>query len=48
MTEKTRVLFINPPISSVERYGMDIGDIGGHHAPLGICYLAAFPGKERL
>lgn len=36
-----KILLINPPISSQERYGRDIGDIGGHQAPLGLCSLAA-------
>ena len=36
-----RILLINPPITSEERYGRDIGDIGGHQAPLGLCSLAA-------
>lgn len=37
-----KVILVNPPITLTERYGMDIGDIGGHQAPLGLCYLAAF------
>lgn len=37
-----KITLINPPITSAERYGRDIGDIGGHQAPLGLCYLAAF------
>lgn len=35
------VYLINPFISSSERYGKNIGDIGGHQMPLGIYYLAA-------
>ncbi|MBI5675810.1 MAG: radical SAM protein [Nitrospirae bacterium] len=35
------VYLINPFITSAERYGKDIGDIGGHQMPLGIYYLAA-------
>jgi radical SAM superfamily enzyme YgiQ (UPF0313 family) len=35
------VYLINPFITSVERYGKNIGDIGGHQMPLGIYYLAA-------
>jgi len=35
------IVLINPFISSMERYGRDIGDIGGHQMPLGIFYLAA-------
>jgi len=37
-----KVSLINPLITSAERYGFDIGAIGGHQAPLGLCYLAAF------
>ncbi|MDD5449441.1 MAG: radical SAM protein [Candidatus Omnitrophica bacterium] len=37
-----KIILINPPISTVERYGRDIGDIAGHQAPLGLCYLAGF------
>ena len=36
------VYLINPFITSAERYGRDIGDIGGHQMPLGIYYLAAY------
>lgn len=35
------IALINPFITSVERYGKEIGDIGGHQMPLGIYYLAA-------
>jgi len=41
-----RIALINPPITSKERYGADIGDIGGHQAPLGLCCLAAFLEKN--
>lgn len=41
-----KILFINPPVTSKERYGQDIGDIGGHQAPLGLCCLAAFLEKH--
>jgi radical SAM superfamily enzyme YgiQ (UPF0313 family) len=36
-----KVALINPPITIKERYGTDIGDIGGHQAPLGILCLAS-------
>ena len=36
------VYLINPFITSAERYGRDIGAIGGHQMPLGIYYLAAY------
>jgi radical SAM superfamily enzyme YgiQ (UPF0313 family) len=36
------VFLINSYITSRERYGKDIGDIGGHQMPLGIYYLAAY------
>ncbi|MHB9023848.1 MAG: B12-binding domain-containing radical SAM protein [Armatimonadota bacterium] len=35
------IYLINPYITSAERYGKDIGDIGGHQLPLGIFSLAA-------
>ena len=41
-----RITLINPFITSVERYGKDIGHIGGHQAPLGLCYLASFLEKN--
>lgn len=41
-----KVALINPPITSRERYGMNLGDIGGHQAPLGLCYIAAFLEKR--
>jgi len=40
------IVLVNPYISSVERYGRDIGDIGGHQMPLGIYYLASWLEKE--
>jgi len=42
------VYLINPYISSAERYGKEIGDIGGHQMPLGIYYLAAYLLKEKV
>ncbi|MBM4043902.1 MAG: radical SAM protein [Planctomycetes bacterium] len=41
-----RVVLVNPPITSAERYGRDIGDIGGHQAPVGLCSLAAVLEQE--
>ncbi len=41
-----KILLINPPITSIERYGRDLGDIGGHQAPLGLCSLAAYLERE--
>ena len=35
------ICLINPFITSAERYGKEIGDIGGHQMPLGLYYLAA-------
>ncbi len=35
------IFLVNPFITSAERYGRNIGDIGGHQMPLGIFYLAA-------
>jgi len=37
-----RVSLIYPGISVAERYGVDIGDIGGRQAPLGLLGLAAY------
>jgi radical SAM superfamily enzyme YgiQ (UPF0313 family) len=36
------IVLVNPFITSRERYGKDIGDIGGHQMPLGIFSLAAY------
>ncbi len=36
------IVLVNPYISSRERYGKDVGAIGGHQMPLGIFYLAAY------
>lgn len=41
------IFLINPYITSTERYGKDIGDIGGHQMPLGI-YLASTLIKEHF
>jgi radical SAM superfamily enzyme YgiQ (UPF0313 family) len=41
-----KVVLINPPITIAERYGADIGDIGGHQAPLGMLFLASFLEKH--
>lgn len=41
-----KIILINPPVTTVERYGRDIGDIAGHQAPLGLCYLAGFLEKH--
>lgn len=38
----SQIFLINPYITSIERYGRDVGDIGGHQMPLGIYYLAAY------
>jgi len=37
-----KISLIYPYISVTERYGADIGDIGGRQAPLGILYLSSF------
>lgn len=36
------IVLVNPFITSQERYGRDVGDIGGHQMPLGIFSLAGF------
>ena len=38
----TQIVLVNPFITILERYGKDVGDIGGHQMPLGIFYLAAY------
>lgn len=40
------IFLVNPYITSAERYGREIGDIGGHQMPLGIFYLAAILEKQ--
>ncbi|MDD5596367.1 MAG: radical SAM protein [Victivallaceae bacterium] len=42
------ITLINPYISSMERYGKNIGDIGGHQMPLGIFYLASYLRKDGI
>lgn len=37
-----KIILIKPFITSKERYGTNIGGIGGHQAPLGLCYLASY------
>ena len=36
-----RVLLVNPPYSTEERYGKDLGKFGPLNEPLGLAYLAA-------
>ena len=43
---KSMIILVNPHITSRERYGKDVGDIGGHQMPLGIYYLAAYLGRH--
>ena len=42
MKNKLKVSLIYPGISVKERYGRDIGDIGGKQAPLGVLYLSSY------
>ena len=42
----TQVVLVNPFITILERYGKDVGDIGGHQMPLGIFCLAAYLRKH--
>ena len=37
-----KISLIYPYVSVAERYGADIGDVGGRQAPLGILYLSSF------
>ncbi len=39
--QDVRVVLINPPITSRERYGRDMRDIGAQEMPMGLCSLAA-------
>jgi radical SAM superfamily enzyme YgiQ (UPF0313 family) len=41
-----KISLIYPYISVTERYGADIGDIGGRQVPLGILYLSSFLKKR--
>ncbi len=41
-----KVSLIYPHVSVSERYGADIGDIGGRQAPLGILYLSSYLKKK--
>ncbi len=36
-----RIVLVNPPITSRERYGRDMGDIGAREMPMSLCCLAA-------
>ncbi|MBU4070191.1 MAG: B12-binding domain-containing radical SAM protein [Nanoarchaeota archaeon] len=40
------VLLVQPPLSVNERYGRDVGDVGGDLPPLGLAMLAAVIKKE--
>jgi radical SAM superfamily enzyme YgiQ (UPF0313 family) len=40
-----KIALIYPNVSVLERYGTDIGEIGGRQSPLGIMYLSAFMKK---
>lgn len=42
MADSLKVSLIYPGISVKERYGRDIGDVGGKQAPLGVLYLSAY------
>ena len=42
MEDKLKVSLIYPGISVKERYGRDIGDIGGKQAPLGLLYISSY------
>lgn len=46
MADSLKVSLIYPGISVKERYGRDIGDIGGRQAPLGLLYLSAYLKKN--
>ncbi|HRR06826.1 MAG TPA: cobalamin-dependent protein, partial [Victivallales bacterium] len=40
------IALVYPDISIRERYGADIGEIGGRQAPLGVLYLSSFLKKK--
>ena len=41
-----KVLLIFPPYSVNERYAKDVGNVGGHLPPLGLCYMASMLEKS--
>ena len=42
----TKVLLVFPPYSLKERYAKNVGNVGGHLPPLGLCYMASMLEKE--
>ena len=41
------ILLVFPPLSMNERYSKNVGKVGGHMPPLGLCYMAAVLEKEQ-
>ncbi len=41
-----KILLVFPPLSLNERYSKNVGNVGGHMPPLGLCYMAAVLERE--
>ena len=41
-----KILLIFPPLSMNKRYSKNVGNVGGHMPPLGLCYMAAVLERE--
>jgi anaerobic magnesium-protoporphyrin IX monomethyl ester cyclase len=47
MSQRKRIIFVNPPLTGFSRYG-SLGYSGGYQPPLGLCYLAGVARKAGL
>jgi len=36
-----KILLVHPPLTLKQRYSKNVGNVGGHMPPLGLCYMAA-------
>src|SRR3989344_7846188 len=41
-----KILLVFPPLSLNDRYSKNVGNVGGHMPPLGLCYMAAVLERE--
>jgi len=41
-----KILLVFPPLTLNQRYSKNVGNVGGHMPPLGLCYMAAVLEKE--
>ena len=41
-----KILLVFPPLTLNERYSKNVGNVGGHMPPLGLCYMAAVLERE--